>query len=266
MNTVASETIFVKPFFLCFVQILNLPDVPAELFNNLIFTKVKKVYRSKARMYRATHGVLKKDELLWVDLPGFVQAEQKLAGFVQQLTADESGQNKDSRGVTMDKSLEKDLLVSKMREGAAVLYGIVKTEELKQRLRLRSRKLSRIPELTLVALATDIRDLIQQESEALESQGINTEWIAEMNSLIQRFTDLIGQVRIETVTKGSATLSIEEVVYQTDDLLQHQLDGMMERFRRTNPDFLARYKSARVIVDQGSVKRSSTEEDSDPAA
>jgi hypothetical protein len=36
----------------------------------------------------------------------------------------------------------------------------------------------------------------------------------------------------------------------TNDLLRNQLDRLVNLFRRSNPDFVAAYRGARVIVDR----------------
>lgn len=41
---------------------------------------------------------------------------------------------------------------------------------------------------------------------------------------------------------------------QLDDLLTHQLDPLMEKFRETDPTFYSEYQAARVVVENAATR------------
>jgi len=62
------------------------------------------------------------------------------------------------------------------------------------------------------------------------------------------------------VDKTAATRRLIELSQQADELMDDQIDRLVFRLRKTLPDFSARYREARTIVDRRGSRRATAVE------
>lgn len=74
--------------------------------------------------------------------------------------------------------------------------------------------------------------------------------IDELESALADFNAAKARPRTATANRSAQTQSLPNLIRETSSLLRNQIDRMVSLLRRANPDFVAGYESARVIVDR----------------
>lgn len=76
----------------------------------------------------------------------------------------------------------------------------------------------------------------------------------EFLDAIREFKDAIGEKGSSKGTKVANTRQLKQLFREADDLLKNQLDKLVLRFKKTNPEFYNSYTNARKVVDLGGGK------------
>jgi|SRR5438067_67225 len=74
--------------------------------------------------------------------------------------------------------------------------------------------------------------------------------IDELDNALQTFNAAKTTPRTHTAERMAHTQSLASLIRETSGILKNQIDSLVNLFRRTNPDFVAGYRSARVVVDR----------------
>jgi hypothetical protein len=72
----------------------------------------------------------------------------------------------------------------------------------------------------------------------------------ELNEALTNFNTSKSAPRAGVANRMAQTQSLPELINDANDILRNQLDRMVNLFRRSNPDFVAAYRGARVVVDR----------------
>jgi hypothetical protein len=79
---------------------------------------------------------------------------------------------------------------------------------------------------------------------------IPAEELTALGEAIEKFDSMKTAPRDATVLRKVATLSLPETIVYVRGIYRNELDKMMTRFKKTQPDFYKAYFSARVIVNR----------------
>ena len=74
--------------------------------------------------------------------------------------------------------------------------------------------------------------------------------IDELDTALQTFNSVKKSPRTRTAERKAQTQSVGRQIRDLKKHLRNQIDPMVNLFQRTNPDFVAGYRAARVIVDR----------------
>ena len=74
--------------------------------------------------------------------------------------------------------------------------------------------------------------------------------IDELSAALTGFNQAKAGPRTATAERAALTESLPKLVKEATDILKNRIDRLVSLFSRTNPDFVAGYESARVIVDR----------------
>lgn len=89
-----------------------------------------------------------------------------------------------------------------------------------------------------------------ENQEALTAEyGLTSGQITGLQADYDRFLELNGQPREYRIKSGVATLTLEELFTEANNLLANQLDNLMKIFKRRDPTFYNGYLKARMVVD-----------------
>jgi hypothetical protein len=78
--------------------------------------------------------------------------------------------------------------------------------------------------------------------------------IDELSQALTDFNEAKAGPRQATAERSAQTDALPGLFREANDILRNQIDRMMSLFSRSNPDFVAAYKSARVIVDRAATR------------
>jgi hypothetical protein len=74
--------------------------------------------------------------------------------------------------------------------------------------------------------------------------------IDELAQALQNFKDSKEKPRTVTAVRSAETESLASLIRDANGILRNEIDRLVNLFRRSNPKFVAAYRSARVIVDR----------------
>jgi hypothetical protein len=79
--------------------------------------------------------------------------------------------------------------------------------------------------------------------------------IDELNEALTEFNAAKAGPRTATAARAALTESLPKLVREATDILRNKVDPMVNLFSRSNPDFVAGYENARVIVDRAATHK-----------
>ena len=85
---------------------------------------------------------------------------------------------------------------------------------------------------------------------ALVDYNITQVDVTELDNLTTQFHGVKSAPRTAIAGCAGETNTLPDEISDLTSVLRNQLDKQMTKFRKTNPEFYAGYRSARVIVDR----------------
>ena len=76
-------------------------------------------------------------------------------------------------------------------------------------------------------------------------------YLDELTQALARFNESKANPRTAAAEKKVQTQTLSALIRETSVLLRNQMDRLVNMFLRTNAEFVAGYRGARVIVDRG---------------
>lgn len=95
----------------------------------------------------------------------------------------------------------------------------------------------------------NIHDLGAANAAALADYGVTAAKLTELQTAIDAFADAAAKPRAAISSRAAKTATLPQLFKQADAILTDRMDALLEMFAATNPDFVATYQSARVIVN-----------------
>lgn len=86
---------------------------------------------------------------------------------------------------------------------------------------------------------------------ALAGLNVTQANLDELTQALERFNTSKTNPRAATAARKVQTASLASLIREAIAILRNQIDRMMNLFGRTNPDFVAEYRAARVVIDRG---------------
>jgi hypothetical protein len=115
--------------------------------------------------------------------------------------------------------------------------------------------LARGREAQVVGRCQAILDLGTENAEALTGKyNVTAADLKGLKSALQQFAALQPKPRQNRAAVTAATRELVNLFSTLDDLLSHQLDPLMEKFRETHSGFYNEYRSARVVVENAATR------------
>jgi len=98
----------------------------------------------------------------------------------------------------------------------------------------------------------------------LAAYGVTAETLDAFQARIDAASGGMKAARGTAVDKTAATRRLVELFREADELMDDQIDRLVFRLRKTLPDFSARYREARTIVDRRGSRRAPAVEPEEP--
>jgi hypothetical protein len=97
-------------------------------------------------------------------------------------------------------------------------------------------------------VARNVHSLATEHQKALIPFGITPEKISQLGASIDAYVTSIGKPRAATVQSATLTSQLASEFESADDILIHQLDGLIEQFRSVEAGPFESYQNARALV------------------
>jgi hypothetical protein len=88
--------------------------------------------------------------------------------------------------------------------------------------------------------------------------------VLELENKLKQFNEAKARPRTSTANRAAQTESLPNLIRSASSTLRNRIDRMVSLLRPTNPDFVAGYKSARVIVDRAATHKTTKTPGSTP--
>jgi hypothetical protein len=156
-------------------------------------------------------------------------------------------------GDTLDKAAARDALeevLFLMCQALSVLAHNASDNDLVVLTDVTPTTLDRMDGEALSNRAARVLDAANARQTELTTLHVTPANILELESALQNFNSIKATPRTRAAARKAQTASLAS---QTRDLkkhVRHTIDPMVNLFRRTNPDFVAGYRAARVIINR----------------
>jgi hypothetical protein len=110
--------------------------------------------------------------------------------------------------------------------------------------------LDRMPDDELITRATVVLERANARKTELAALHVTQANLDELTQALNTFSGLKTQPRTASAERAARTQSLESLIRDENGILRNEIDRLVNLFSRSNPQFVAGYQTARVIVDR----------------
>jgi hypothetical protein len=107
----------------------------------------------------------------------------------------------------------------------------------------------------LAPIYQNIDDAGVEHKDALAAYGVTDAKLADLQTAINGYTGEVAKPRNAIVDRKVTKAQIKDLFKQADEILVEQMDKLIEDFAEDNPEFVAQYNAARIIIDPKTGKK-----------
>ena len=204
--------------------------------------------------HRATGSVLTDNITLFAGVPALGLQHQKLLDSVALVDSLAALQGTNTKGITLAKAE----LLRQMVETSFSVAGIVKAYasetgnlELKERVKLNKTMFHDARDDEKDNVAQVVYDAAQENVAALADYGVTAATLTGFLTRIDAYRLSIAGPATARSRRRSNTILLAEEFKRADMIADERLDGLMEQFKVSQPDFYNTYHAARKLIDSG---------------
>jgi hypothetical protein len=220
---------------------------------------MRRKYENRFAMVESTVAVLNENKNVWEKTPAFVKAVADLASSMQSIQTESGKQQTPTKGATASKAQARDAVEDVVLEIADQLSALAEERgdvELAAQVEITRSALDKVSDEELENTTKRVAVLATQNIGPLADYLVSQEDIAELTKLQGEFSSLKTAPRVAVVERSNSTASLPERLSDASRILRCRIDKMVSKYRNTSPEFVAKYRSARVIVDRGGTTKS----------
>jgi hypothetical protein len=208
---------------------------------------------NRVTMFKTVDSHLDDNNSIWSVMPQMQTSVTKLKS--KLVAIDRTAQLQElPSGAADDKEAARDALEDVLFltcEALAVLAHTGNDHELLALVAVRPSTLSRFNDEELSNRAASVLAEANARKTALAALNVTQANLDELTQALERFNTSKTSPRTATAAKKVQTASLAGLVRETNSILRNETDKLVNLFVRTNPEFVAGYRAARVIVDRG---------------
>ena len=110
--------------------------------------------------------------------------------------------------------------------------------------------LDRLVDSDLEQTAERVANLATANIAALAAYGITAADVTQLNTLRTTYAGIKTSPREAEAARKVQTASLSQLIANARSIFRNEIDKMVTKFRKTNPDFYNGYFAARVIVNR----------------
>lgn len=213
---------------------------------------------NRVTMMKTTSVYLDTNNSVWNSMAPMGAAVQS---FKNSLTAIDAAarQQETPSGAADNKAAARDALEDVLFltcEALGVIGHTTNDHDLMALTSLNPSELDNLSAEELVNRATTVLERANARKTELATYQVTQANLDEFSEALQDFRDAKEQPRTATAERMAQTESLENLIREANGTLRNQLDRFVNLFRRSNPDFVAGYRGARVVVDRAATQSS----------
>ena len=213
-----------------------------------------KRFENKLTMLKAVQNLLKQNRSLWESSTVMVTAVNKLEASINEIESIRLITDTDLTGITSDKLAQQEALIAQIYEFSSTLYAMASATEnkiLQGKVDFSESELQNARGGDLVSTCNSIAALIRENLTALVPYSLTEPDVVELEALIGSYSENLPTHRVSVSERKAANDRLKMAFTKVDTFVNDQLDRLMVRYKRTNPDLYASYNNARRIVNYG---------------
>lgn len=215
---------------------------------------MQKRLENKLRMLNAVLSFLKQNSSVWGSSIVMAELIAKLEALIGEIESIRRITNSDLTGITDEKLLQQESLVSKAYEFSSILYAMASRSEnkvLQGKVNFTESELQNARGGDLISTCKAIATLMEDNLAALVPYELTESDVTLLGEMISSFAENLPTHRVSVAERKAANERLKEAFSMVDILVNEQVDRMMVRYRSTSSDLYAAYINARTIVHYG---------------
>jgi hypothetical protein len=204
-------------------------------------------------MFKTVEQYFDQHDSVWNGRTPLAAAVQEFKTKIEEIDAAAQTQETPVTGATEDKAaardeLEDDLFL--MCEALGVLAHTSNDHDLEALVDVSPSSLDKLGDEELSNRATNVLARANTKKTELEALQVTQANIDELEDALQAFQAAKAKPRTAVVERSVQTQSLSSLVREANSILRDRIDRLVNLLRRENLEFVAGYRSARVVVDR----------------
>ncbi|HEV7473022.1 MAG TPA: hypothetical protein VGN90_03170 [Pyrinomonadaceae bacterium] len=213
---------------------------------------------NRVTMFKTVAAYLDQNASVWNGTARMATAVAELKDKISTLD-NSAGKQDTPTGATDDKAAAREALEDVLFlacEALGILGHEAEDHDLLAVTSLSRSSLLRFDEEQLSQRATQVLAEAKARKTELATLDVTQANIDELESALGKFNAAKARPRAAAANRSAQTQSLPNLLRETTSLLRNRIDRMMSLLQRSQPDFVAGYQTARVIVDRAATHKS----------
>lgn len=209
---------------------------------------------NKLTMYQAVQNVLKQNKTVWETVPAMVEVFATYDALLERIESYKRITGINKKGITMLKAKQQEEVITHVYEVASALYVLATRTNnavLAGKVNYTRTDLVKTRDTGLVVRCMAIADLATEHLDDLEAYQVTEDEIRSLKEEIDRFSDNLPTTRISVSERKAANERMKAVFVEVDAILKNQIDRLMVRYEKSQPEFYFMYQNLRRIINYG---------------
>jgi len=209
---------------------------------------------NKLVMYHSVQSHLERNKSVWTSVPAMATTISDFELLLAEIKNYRKLTSENKKGITQQKATQQALIIEHAYELSSVLYAMaIKKNDaiLAAKVDFTETDLLKKRDDNLVTTCRNIVEFASEHLDELNDYRVTGDELIALKEEINRFAENLTTGRVSVSEQKAANENMKVVFLQVDALLKKQLDRIMVRYRKTEPDFYANYKNLRRIVNYG---------------
>jgi len=209
---------------------------------------------NRLSMFYAVQRVMLENNAIWSGTAAIVTTAGDLDARITSLEEDLQTQVRDITGHSKDKTEAEDAMIAQTLDvaGKVMAYATAQGDQaLAEAMDITPTELRRYRDSVVAQRCQDVHDSANAVLASLAGYGVDAAKLTALQVAIDAYLSMNPAPRVAITERKNATTEIELLVGETLDLLNRRLDGLIQGYSITEPDFHRQYTDARIIVDLG---------------
>jgi hypothetical protein len=214
---------------------------------------MEQVQTNRVTMFKTVAATLDQNNPVWNSMTPMAEALQRFRSKINTIDEAARKQETSTAGAAGDKSAAREALESVLFltcQALGVLARKSKDNELMELTAVTPTDLRKLGSEELSRRATTVRGKANDMKTELATLLVTQANLDELDHALQAFQATKEKPRTVVADRVAQTASLATLIDEANDILRNEIDPLVNLFMRSNSEFVAAYRSARVIIDR----------------